>query len=123
VVLLDHDPFSQTLGTALGDWVPGDDRGGLRVGYEDGAMIFGAGLLVVATLHFWSRVSHTALFWAACILTRPLGATLGDLLDKPVAQGEMHISRVYASGILLVFIVAWVVLLLPQRSARREPAR
>ena len=113
--------FSQTLGTALGDWVAGEDRGGLGVGYEYGAMIFGAGLLVVAALYFWSRVSHTALFWAAFILTRPLGATLGDLLDKPVAEGGLHISRLYASGILLAFIIACIVLL-PLRSARREPA-
>lgn len=113
--------FSQTLGTALGDWVAGEDRGGLGVGYEYGAMIFGAGLLVVAALYFWSRVSHTALFWAAFILTRPLGATLGDLLDKPVAEGGLHISRLYASGILLASIIACIVLL-PQRSARREPA-
>lgn len=113
--------FSQTLGTALGDWVAGEDRGGLGVGYEYGAMIFGAGLLVVAILYFWSRVSRTALFWAAFILTRPLGATLGDLLDKPVAEGGLHISRLYASGILLVFIVACIALL-PKRSARREPA-
>jgi uncharacterized membrane-anchored protein len=95
--------FSQTLGTALGDWVAGEDRGGLGVGYEYGAMIFGAGLLVVAALYFWSRVSRTALFWAAFILTRPLGATLGDLLDKPVAEGGLHVSRLYASVILLVF--------------------
>jgi uncharacterized membrane-anchored protein len=113
--------FSQTLGTALGDWVAGEDRGGLGVGYEYGAMIFGAGLLAVAALYFWSRVSRTALFWAAFILTRPLGATLGDLLDKPVADGGLHISRLYASAILLVFIVACIVLL-PQRSARRAPA-
>lgn len=111
--------FSQTLGTALGDWVAGDDRGGLGIGYEYGAMLFGAGLVVVAALYFWTLVSRTALFWAAFILTRPLGATLGDFLDKPVAQGGLHVSRLYASGILLTFIVACIVLI-PQRSTRRE---
>jgi uncharacterized membrane-anchored protein len=113
--------FSQTLGTALGDWVAGDDRGGLGIGYEYGAMIFGAGLIIVAALYFWTYVSRTALFWSAFILTRPLGATLGDLLDKPVAQGGLEVSRLYASAILLAFIVACIVLI-PQRSARRGPA-
>ncbi|RFU45401.1 hypothetical protein [Paraburkholderia sp. DHOC27] len=113
--------FSQTLGTALGDWVAGDDRGGLGIGYEYGAMLFGAGLVIVAALYVWTRVSRTALFWAAFILTRPLGATLGDFLDKPVAQGGLHISRLYASAILLVFIVACIALI-PQRAARRGPA-
>nr|WKF59711.1 hypothetical protein HUO10_004222 [Paraburkholderia busanensis] len=113
--------FSQTLGTALGDWVAGDDRGGLGLGYEYGAMLFGVGLIVVAALYFWTRVSRTALFWAAFILTRPLGATLGDFLDKPVAQGGLHISRLYASAILLVFIVVCIVLV-PKRAAARETA-
>ncbi|ASW02553.1 hypothetical protein [Paraburkholderia aromaticivorans] len=113
--------FSQTLGTALGDWVAGEDRGGLGIGYEYGAMLFGAGLIVVAALYFWTRVSRTALFWAAFILTRPLGATLGDFLDKPVAQGGLHVSRLYASALLLAFIVACIVLI-PQRSIRSEPA-
>jgi uncharacterized membrane-anchored protein len=112
--------FSQTLGTALGDWVAGEDRGGLGIGYEYGAMLFGAGLIIVAALYFWTRVSRTALFWSAFILTRPLGATLGDFLDKPVAQGGLHISRLYASAILLAFIVACVVLT-PQHSAGKEP--
>ncbi|MCX4166277.1 MULTISPECIES: hypothetical protein [Paraburkholderia] len=111
--------FSQTLGTALGDWVAGDDRGGLGIGYEYGAMLFGAGLVVVAALYFSTRVSRTALFWAAFILTRPLGATLGDFLDKPVAQGGLHISRLSASGILLAFIVVCIVLI-PQRAAKQE---
>jgi uncharacterized membrane-anchored protein len=112
--------FSQTLGTALGDWVAGEDRGGLGIGYEYGAMLFGVGLLVVAGLYFLTRVSRTVLFWSAFILTRPLGATLGDFLDKPVAEGGLHISRLYASGILLAFIVAGIVLI-PQRSAGRDP--
>jgi uncharacterized membrane-anchored protein len=113
--------FSQTLGTALGDWVAGEDRGGLGIGYEYGAMLFGAGLIIVAALYFWTRVSRTALFWWAFILTRPLGATLGDFLDKPVAQGGLHVSRLYASAILLAFIVVCIVLI-PQRPVRQDPA-
>lgn len=110
--------FSQTLGTALGDWVADDDRGGLGLGFEMGAAIFGAGIVVVALLWLWPRVSRTALFWAAFILTRPLGATLGDLLDKPGAQGGLQFSRFYASGILFAFIIVCIVLI-PQRAARR----
>ena len=111
--------FSQTLGTALGDWVAGADRGGLGLGYEYGAIIFGIGLAIVATLYFWTKVSHTLLFWVAFILTRPLGATLGDLLDKPVANGGMNLSRLYASLILLAFMVI-CVLLFPQRAAKPQ---
>ncbi len=107
--------FSQTLGTALGDWVAGGDRGGLGLGYEYGAAIFGVALAVVAALYFWTKISHTLLFWAAFILTRPLGATLGDLLDKPLAMGGLHLSRLYASLVLLAFIVICVVVL-PQRA-------
>ncbi|SDC85568.1 COG4705 family protein [Paraburkholderia lycopersici] len=113
--------FSQTLGTALGDWVAGEDRGGLGVGYEVGAAIFGAGLVVVGLLWLWPRVSRTALFWFAFVLTRPLGATLGDLLDKPVADGGLHFSRFYASVLLVIFIVGCIVVL-PQRAARRATA-
>ncbi|KQR78607.1 hypothetical protein ASG35_09370 [Burkholderia sp. Leaf177] len=108
--------FSQTLGTALGDWVAGTDRGGLGLGYEYGALIFGICLAIVAGAYLWTRVSRTLLFWAAFILTRPLGATLGDFLDKPIAEGGLHISRLYASLILLVFIIASVAFL-PQRAA------
>lgn len=108
--------FSQTLGTALGDWLAGTDRGGLGLGYERGALVFGAGLLLVAALYFWTKVSHTLLFWAAFILTRPLGATVGDFLDKPVAQGGLHLSRLYASAALLLFMAA-CILLIPQRPA------
>src|ERR1700677_4582463 len=72
--------FSQTLGTALGDWVA--DAG---LGYEGGALVFGALLAIIAAAYFWTRISHVLLFWSAFILTRPLGATLGDLFDKPVA--------------------------------------
>jgi uncharacterized membrane-anchored protein len=108
--------FSQTLGTALGDWVAGSDRGGLDLGYEYGALIFGAGLAVVAGFYLWTRMSRTLLFWAAFVLTRPLGATLGDFLDKPIAEGGLHVSRLYASLILVAVIVAGVVLI-PQRPA------
>ncbi|WP_233857270.1 COG4705 family protein [Paraburkholderia sp. HD33-4] len=110
--------FSQTLGTALGDWVAGSDEGGLGLGYEYGALIFGAGLLIVGALYYWSRLSRTAIFWAAFILTRPLGATLGDLLDKPISQGGLEISRLYASVVLVSFMALCVVLL-PQRPAGR----
>lgn len=110
--------FSQTLGTALGDWVAGKDRGGLGLGYEYGALIFGAGLVIIAALYYWTKISRTALFWSAFILTRPLGATLGDFLDKPVAQGGLHVSRLYASLILLAFIVVCIVFI-PQRGATR----
>ncbi|MCO4879422.1 hypothetical protein VOI32_33490 [Paraburkholderia caribensis] len=111
--------LSQTLGTALGDWVAGKDRGGMGFGYEVGALIFGTGLAVIAALYFWTRISHTFLFWAAFILTRPLGATLGDFLDKPVAEGGLHVSRLYASLFLLALMVA-CILFLPQRSKRGE---
>jgi uncharacterized membrane-anchored protein len=110
--------FSQTLGTALGDWVAGSDRGGLGLGYEYGAIVFSVGLAIVAALYFWTKISRTLLFWAAFILTRPLGATLGDLLDKPVASGGLHLSRLYASLILFAFI-AGCILLIPQRPAKQ----
>ena len=113
--------FSQTLGTALGDWMAGTDRGGLGLGYEYGALIFGAGLAVVAALYFWTRVSHTVLFWAAFVLTRPLGATVGDLLDKPLASGGLNFSRWVASLVLLSSIVACVALI-AQRAARKGDA-
>ncbi|MFX1765635.1 hypothetical protein PWP93_24185 [Paraburkholderia sp. A1RI-2L] len=114
--------FSQTLGTALGDWVAGEDRGGIGLGYEMGAAIFGAGIAVVGLLWLSRRVSRTTLFWAAFVLTRPLGATLGDLLDKPIAQGGFEVSRFYASGILFAFM-AVCIMLLPQRAARRVSAK
>jgi uncharacterized membrane-anchored protein len=113
--------FSQTLGTALGDWLAGTDRGGLGLGYEVGALVFAAGLLLVAALYCWTRVSRTALFWAAFVLTRPLGATLGDFLDKPVSEGGLHLSRFYASLVLLAFM-AGCVHFIPQRPAARGAA-
>jgi uncharacterized membrane-anchored protein len=109
--------FSQTLGTALGDWLADPDLGGVGLGFDHAALVFGAGLLVVAILYVAARVSHTVLFWAAFILTRPLGATVGDLLDKPVAQGGLHLSRLAASAALLLFM-AGCIALLPQRAAR-----
>jgi uncharacterized membrane-anchored protein len=113
--------FSQTLGTALGDWLAGSDRGGFGIGYEHGALVFGAGLVVVAALYFWTKVSHTILFWAAFVLTRPLGATVGDLLDKPVSQGGLHFSRWVASLVLLGCVVACIALI-PQRAATKGDA-
>jgi uncharacterized membrane-anchored protein len=103
--------LSQTLGTALGDWLA--DTGGL--GYEGGALVFGAGLVVLAAAYYWTNLSRVTLFWAAFILTRPLGATVGDLLDKPVSHGGLHLSRPLASAVIAAFIVG-CVLLLPQRA-------
>jgi uncharacterized membrane-anchored protein len=102
--------FSQTLGTALGDWAA--DSG---LGYGGGALVFGAALAVIAALYFRSRVSHVLLFWAAFILTRPLGATVGDFFDKPVAQGGLNISRPLATAILAAIILGLIVAL-PQRA-------
>ncbi len=106
--------FSQTLGTALGDW-SADDAG---LGYLGGTILFGSLLLVIAALYFWTKISRTVLFWAAFILTRPLGAVVGDLLDKPLSMGGFNQSRYAASGILLVAIVI-CVLIFPQRAARK----
>jgi uncharacterized membrane-anchored protein len=103
--------FSQTLGTALGDWTA-DDTG---LGYDGGALLFAAGLAVLAAAYFWTNVSRVFLFWAAFILTRPLGATVGDFLDKPVSDGGLALSRPIASAVIAVFIVA-CILLLPQRA-------
>lgn len=113
--------FSQTLGTALGDWTADDDLGGLGLGFEKSAALFALALLAVAILHAVTKVSRTALFWAAFVLTRPLGATLGDLLDKPHAQGGMAFSRLAASLILLVLIAGGIALL-PQRAASSAAA-
>lgn len=103
---------SQTLGTALGDWAA--DTGGL--GYLGGACIFAAGLLGLTVLYYRTGVSRVALFWAAFILTRPLGATVGDLFDKPRSAGGLDLSRPLASLFLAAFIVL-CVLVLPQRAA------
>ena len=104
---------SQTLGTALGDWVA--DAAGL--GYTGGMVIFGGLLAGIAGLYFWTSISRTLLFWAAFILTRPLGAVVGDFLDKPVSAGGLALSRYSASAALLTFIVV-AILLFRQRAAR-----
>jgi uncharacterized membrane-anchored protein len=104
--------FSQTLGTALGDWIA--DTGGL--GYEGGALVFTAGLAVTAALYYRTDVSRVALFWAAFILTRPLGATLGDFLDKPLDHGGLALSRPIASAVIAVIMVG-CILVIPQRAS------
>jgi uncharacterized membrane-anchored protein len=105
--------FSQTLGTALGDWIA--DTGGL--GYEGGALVFTAGLAVIGGLYLWTNVSRVVLFWAAFILTRPLGATVGDFLDKPISHGGLALSRPLASAVIAAFIIA-CLFVLPQRAGR-----
>lgn len=110
--------FSQTLGTALGDWMA--DTNGL--GYERGAIVFGAVLAIVAGLYFFTTVSRTTLFWAAFILTRPLGATLGDLLDKPVADGGFAVSRFEASAMLAALMLI-CIFVFPQRPGAHPGAR
>jgi uncharacterized membrane-anchored protein len=102
--------FSQTLGTALGDWMA--DTSGL--GYVGGALVFAAAIAAIAALYFWTSISRVWLFWAAFILTRPLGATVGDFLDKPHSEGGLDFSRPLASTILAGFIVL-AILLIPQR--------
>jgi uncharacterized membrane-anchored protein len=111
--------FSQTLGTALGDWIA--DTG---LGYEGGALVFGAGLAVIVVLYAATNMSRVVLFWAAFILTRPLGATVGDFLDKPVSAGGLALSRPIASAVIAVFIVA-CLLLIPQRAGTHpgEPVK
>jgi len=103
--------FSQTLGTALGDWMA-DDTG---LGYLGAAAVFGAALALVAGAYFRGKISHVALFWAAFILTRPLGATVGDFLDKPLQKGGLALSRPIASALLAVVIVI-CILTIPQKA-------
>jgi len=109
--------FSQTLGTALGDWIA-DTRG---LGYEGGALLFAAGLAAIAGLYYWTNVSRVVLFWSAFILTRPLGATVGDFLDKPVSDGGLALSRPLASAVIAAFIFV-CLLVLPQRAGRHPDA-
>ena len=106
--------FSQTLGTALGDWTA--DTAGL--GYGGGAMVFSALLALVVAVYHTTNISRTALFWAAFILTRPLGAVVGDFLDKPLAAGGLALSRYTASTVLLIFI-ALCLWLFPQKAASK----
>jgi len=103
--------FSQTLGTALGDWMA--DTGGLGYGY--GALVFAAGLAVILALYLWTGVSRVLLFWAAFILTRTLGATLGDFLDKPLNHGGLALSRPIASAVIAAIMIGCIVLF-PQRA-------
>jgi uncharacterized membrane-anchored protein len=107
--------FSQTLGTALGDWTA--DTAGL--GYRGGALIFAALLALVVVLYYVTKLSRTVLFWSAFILTRPLGAVLGDFIDKPLTAGGLAISRYSATGGLLLLMLA-CILIFPQKAARQE---
>jgi uncharacterized membrane-anchored protein len=106
--------FSQTLGTALGDWTA--DTAGL--GYRGGALLFGGLLLLVAAAYYWTNISRTVLFWAAFVLTRPLGAVVGDLLDKPLDHGGLALSRFTASAVLLAFI-SLSIFLFPNRACQK----
>ncbi len=105
--------LSQTLGTALGDWTA-DDTG---LGYQGGALVFAAGLAALAAAYYWTNVSRVFLFWAAFIVSRPLGATVGDFLDKPVSDGGLALSRPIASAVIAAFIVG-CLLLLPQKAGQ-----
>jgi uncharacterized membrane-anchored protein len=107
--------FSQTLGTALGDWTA-DSMG---MGYGGGVLVFGALLAVVAAAYYWTKLSRTLLFWAAFVLTRPLGAVMGDLLDKPRNAGGMALSRYAASAVLLAFMIA-SIMIFPQRASQKS---
>ncbi len=111
--------FSQTLGTALGDWAA--DTG---LGYGGGALVFTAALAIVAAAYYFTHISRVLLFWAAFILTRPLGATVGDFFDKPISAGGLAMSRPLATAIIAAFIVV-CVLVLPQRAGTHpgEPAK
>jgi uncharacterized membrane-anchored protein len=102
--------FSQTLGTALGDWLA--DAG---LGYEGGALVFAAGLAVLVAAYYWTDISHVLLFWAAFILTRPLGATVGDFIDKPLDQGGLAWSRPVATAVIAALMIG-CILVFPQRA-------
>ena len=106
--------FSQTLGTALGDWTAGT----AGLGYSGGAIVFSALLGLVAAVYYWTKISRTLLFWAAFVLTRPLGAVVGDFLDKPVSAGGLALSRYTASVALFVFILS-CILFFKQRAAEQ----
>ena len=106
--------FSQTLGTALGDWTA--DSAGL--GYLGSAAVFTGLLALIVAAYYRTKLSHTLLFWAAFVLTRPLGAVLGDFLDKPLGKGGLNLSRYTATAVLLAFIIACIAFI-PQRTAKR----
>jgi len=108
--------FSQTLGTALGDWTA-DSAG---IGYKGSAILFSALIVLVYVLYRWTKISRPALFWAAFILTRPLGAVLGDFLDKPLDHGGLNLSRYVASGVLLAFMVLSIVFFRQKAATRRH---
>ncbi len=105
--------FSQTLGTALGDWTAST----AGFGYTGAAMVFGTLLVLVVAAYYWTNLSRTLLFWTAFILTRPLGAVVGDFLDKPLSAGGLALSRYSASAALFAFILT-SILLFKQRAAR-----
>lgn len=107
---------SNTLGTALGDCLA--DTSGL--GYEGGALVFGGALALIAALYFFTNVSHVALFWAAFILTRPLGATLGDILTKPIDHGGLNLSRFASSYVIAGFMI--VCILVTSRKSKQDVA-
>jgi uncharacterized membrane-anchored protein len=108
--------FSQTLGTALGDWTADNEA----LGYTGGAIVFGSMLGVVAATYYWTKISRTVLFWAAFILTRPLGAVVGDFLDKPISNGGLALSRYSASGVLLVLMASCIFIFPHKPAARRH---
>jgi uncharacterized membrane-anchored protein len=108
--------FSQTLGTALGDWAA--DSG---LGYGDGVLFFAGGLVLVAAAYYFTKLNHVLLFWTAFILTRPFGATAGDFLDKPVSDGGLNISRPMASLLIAIFIII-CILVFPQRAGSHSAA-
>jgi uncharacterized membrane-anchored protein len=105
--------FSQTLGTALGDWMADTND----LGYEWGSIVFLSGLALIALAYYFTRISHVALFWSAFILTRPLGATLGDLIDKPIEHGGFNVSRITIS-LVLAGVMIVLILLIPQKAGR-----
>lgn len=107
--------FSQTLGTALGDWTADS----IGLGYQGSAVLFGILLIMIASLYYWTSISRIALFWAAFILTRPLGAVVGDFLDKPISAGGLALSRYSASAVLLVFILLCIYIF-EQNPAKRQ---
>jgi len=106
--------FSQTLGTALGDWVADTNE----MGYVGAAAVFGGLLLVTTFLYWFTSISHVILFWAAFILTRPLGAVVGDFLDKPVAKGGLALSR-YTASLALLMVIVVLILVFPQKPASK----
>lgn len=107
--------FSQTLGTALGDWTANS----MGMGYIFAALIFGTAIAIVGALYYWTKISRTMLFWVAFVLTRPFGAVLGDFLDKPLNEGGLALSRYTASIVLMIFIILCIILF-PQRAASKK---